>query len=187
MNGPVAPPSGGAASRHWRGLERGLVVVSISAMLAMWIYAFFLAPREPINAVGDRAWATRAELRCAVEVTRRSALADFTSIEDAGPDALIQRADLVDAATDGLETMIDDLERTPPADPKGAGIVPLWIADWRLHIADRRAYTATLRDGNNQPFAETTTDEGLPLSEKIATFAQDNRMPSCRPPRDLSV
>jgi hypothetical protein len=43
-----------------------------------------------------------------------------------------------------------------------------------------------LRAGINDAFAETMID-GLPLSEKLATFAADNYMVSCKPPRDLSV
>lgn len=167
--------------------EAVLVVASVTAMLAMWIYAFFLAPREAINKIGDREWAARAERRCAVAADRRMLLADYRSIEEAGPDALRLRADIVDEATNDLEAMVADIARVPPADDKGAAIVPLWIADWRRHIVDRRNYAGALRAGRNEPFGEATTDDGLPLSEKIATFAQDNLMPSCRPPRDLSV
>jgi hypothetical protein len=65
-------------------------------------------------------------------------------------------------------------------------LVPLWLADYRTHIADRRSYTDDLRNGVNEPFSETVT-EGLPISEKIATFAADNDVPSCAPPIDLSV
>jgi hypothetical protein len=172
---------------RWALAEGALVVVLVAAMLAMWIYAFFLAPREARNRVGDRAWAARAEQRCAVEVLRRASLADFRSIEEAGADALLRRADIVDEATDGLAGMVSDIAAYEVTDAKGAAIVPLWIADWQLHIEDRRAYSGALRAGRNESFGETRTDEGLPLSEKIATFAQENEMPSCRPPRDLSV
>jgi len=163
------------------------VAVLVTAMLAMWIYAFFLAPREARNRVGDREWAARAEQRCMVEVLRRASLADYRSIEDAGDGALLRRADIVDEATDGLAGMVSDIAAYRVGDAKGAAIVPLWLADWRRHIEDRRAYAVALRAGRNEAFGETRTDEGLPLSEKIATFAQENEMPSCRPPRDLSV
>ena len=71
-------------------------------------------------------------------------------------------------------------------DAKGKALVPLWLADYRIHISDRRSYTDDLRNGVNEPFSETVT-EGLPISEKIATFAADNAIPSCAPPIDLSV
>ena len=73
-----------------------------------------------------------------------------------------------------------------PSDAKGQALIPLWLADYDTYVADRRDYAEQLRGGDNSPFAETTT-EGLPLSEKIATFAGDNRMKNCAPPIDLSV
>ena len=177
----------GRRRSRWAVLEAALATVVVLAMLAMWIYAFFLAPKEARNRVGDREWAARAEQRCLVEAMRRESLADYRSIIDAGEDALVRRAEIVDEATDGLAEMVSEIARQPVADAKGAAIVPLWIADWRRHIRDRRSYSDALRAGRNESFAETRTDEGLPLSEKIATFAQENEMPSCRPPRDLSV
>lgn len=175
------------ARRPWAIVQATLLAVLVAAMLAMWIYAYFFAPREARNRVGDRDWAARAERRCAAEAAHRASLADYRSIEDAGPDALPRRADIVDEATDGLAGMVADIAGYQVSDAKGAAIVPLWLADWQRHIADRRAYSELLRSGRNEPFSETRTDEGLPLSEKIATFAQENEMPSCRPPMDLSV
>jgi hypothetical protein len=82
--------------------------------------------------------------------------------------------------------MLDDLRETLPTDAKGQALIPMWLADYDTYIADRRAYTDQLRRGDNAPFSETTF-EGLPLAERIATFAGDNRMPACAPPIDLSV
>ena len=72
------------------------------------------------------------------------------------------------------------------SDAKGQALVPLWLQDYRTHISDRRGYTEKLRSGVNKPFSETVI-EGLPISEKIATFAADNAISSCAPPIDLSV
>jgi hypothetical protein len=71
-----------------------------------------------------------------------------------------------------------------PGDEKGRAIVPLWEADYRTYLADRRAYADVLRGGANEPFRETAVD-GIPISEKIAAFASDNEMPTCAPPTDL--
>jgi len=161
----------------------GLVVAVIAAM---WIYALFFASKESVNRIGDGDWTSRAEATCATAKADRAALADLRRIDDAGPDALARRADLVDAATDGLARAIAEVGERMPRDAKGAAIVPLWLADYDVYIADRRAYADALRRGDNSPFSETTT-EGLPVSEKLATFAADNDMPSCRPPMDLSV
>ncbi|MGA1260328.1 MAG: hypothetical protein ACO309_08980, partial [Ilumatobacteraceae bacterium] len=101
-------------------------------------------------------------------------------------DGLRQRADLVDRATDTLEAMIRSLKADQPADEKGRAIVPLWIAEYERYVDDRRSYAQRLRTGDNAPFSESTF-EGLPLAERLATFAGDNRMPACAPPIDLSV
>ena len=62
--------------------------------------------------------------------------------------------------------------------------MPLWEADYRTYLGDRRAFSDGLRAGVNEPFAETTVD-GIPISDKIARFAADNHMPACSPPTDL--
>lgn len=161
----------------------GLTLV-IAAMLAMWIYAFFFSSRESINKIGDRAWAEVAQGHCLEAKSQLLKLADYSLIS--GPEDLAQRAQIVDDATTILATMVDRIAARTPIDDKGQALVPLWLADYRTYLQDRAAYTVALLNGDNVPFAETQVD-GLPLSEKIATFANDNLMPACGPPRDLSV
>lgn len=161
----------------------GLTVV-VLAMLAMWIYAFFFSSRESINKIGDSSWAARAEELCTAARSELLGLADYSLID--GEADLIERARIVGQANDILRRMVDDIAAVSPDDPKGRALVPLWLADYRTHLADRNDHVALLEEGTNVPFAETQVD-GLPLSEKIATFATDNRMPACAPPRDLSV
>lgn len=194
LGGGVALALGvGAGLLHlaisWRPggvIVRAALGVVVAAIAAMWVYALFFASRESVNRIGDAEWTSRAEAVCAVATAERAALADLRRIDEAGPDALARRADLVDAATDGLARAIAEVGDRLPRDDKGAAIVPLWLADYGTYVADRRAYADALRRGDNAPFSETTA-EGLPLSEKLATFAADNDMPSCRPPMDLSV
>ena len=82
--------------------------------------------------------------------------------------------------------MLDDVVAEPPSDAKGRDLVPQWEADYRTYIGDRRAFTDDLRStGENAPFYETEVS-GIPISEKLETFAADNEMPSCAPPRDLT-
>ncbi|NBU06381.1 MAG: hypothetical protein EBT38_01545 [Acidimicrobiia bacterium] len=166
----------------------GTLILSVvcAAIAAMWVYALFFASKEAVNKIGDEAWTQRADARCLVAKNERLALADYRLIDEAGPQALAGRATLVDRATDTIERMLQDIRETPPNDEKGQALIPLWIADYDTYVADRRAYAERLRAGDNSPFSETTT-EGLPLSEKIATFAGDNRMKNCAPPIDLSV
>ena len=160
----------------------GTLILSVvcAAIAAMWVYALFFASKEAVNKIGDEAWTQRADARCLTAKNERLALADYRLIDDAGPSALVDRA------TDTIERMLIDIRTTMPSDAKGQALIPLWLADYDTYVADRRAYAEQLRGGDNSPFAETTT-EGLPLSEKIATFAGDNRMKNCAPPIDLSV
>lgn len=153
---------------------------------AMWVYALFFASKEVVNEINDRAWTERAEIICKSAATERIALADFRPITDAGVGALLERAKIVDLATDTLDRMLLKLEATNPQDAKGQAIVPLWISDYRTYITDRRTYAEQLRLGSNVPFGESSV-LGLPISEKISTFAADNYMKSCKPPMDLSI
>lgn len=169
-----------------RLLARVILTFASAAIAVMWVYALFFASKEAVNKIGDVEWTQRAELRCLEAEQERIALADYRLITEPGTGGLDQRAVLVDRATDSLERMVDDLQADIPADEKGRAIIPLWLADYRTYISDRRIYTEKLRTGDNSPFAESNF-EGLPLAERLATFAGDNRMPSCAPPIDLSV
>lgn len=169
-----------------RIIGRASIAVAIALMLAMWIYALFFASKEVANEISDQAWTARAELICQDAAKERIALADFRPLTEAGMDALDQRATLVDLATDTLERMLVQLEETTPTDAKGQELIPLWISDYRTYIIDRRSYAEELRLGVNVPFGESIL-MGIPLSEKIATFAADNAMTSCKPPMDLSI
>jgi vacuolar-type H+-ATPase subunit H len=158
----------------------------ISLLAMMWVYALFFASKESVNQIADKAWQQRAEAICNTTAVARKELADYRLITEMGPDALAERADIVDKATAMLSEMVDKLSASTPTDAKGSELIPLWISDYRTYIGDRRMYSQILRTGVNDAFAETMVD-GLPLSEKIATFAADNYMVSCKPPRDLSV
>lgn len=165
---------------------RTLIVICVLALSVMWIYAFVFASKESVNKIDDQTWTARAETICQKAFQERLRLVDLRQISDSGPDALAERADIVDKATDILERAIIELEKVSPNDPKGLAIVPLWIGDYKTLLSDRRDYTELLRTGDNSPFAETMT-EGLPISEKISTFAADNQMLSCKAPIDLSI
>lgn len=165
---------------------RSILSLVCAAIAVMWVYAFGFASKEAINKIGDIEWTQRAEVRCKQAELERIELADYRLITEPGTGGLPERANLVDLATDTLVQMLADLQADIPSDEKGRALIPLWITDYNTYIGDRRVYSAQLRSGSNAAFAESTY-EGLPLSERIATFAGDNRMPSCSPPIDLSV
>lgn len=167
-------------------LVRIVLALVISGISLMWVYGLFFASKEVVNRVVDEQWRQRSEEICLAARHQREALVDLRLVGESGPDALFERAEIVDKATDILEEMVTAIAALPIADAKGSAIVPLWLADYRTYIADRRGYTALLRQGVNKPFAESQVDQ-LPLSEKLATFAADNYLTSCKPPIDLSV
>lgn len=167
-------------------LGKPLLIVVCIGIAAMWVYALFFASKEAVNKIGDREWQEFAERACARAEQERQQLADLRRVDSAGPDALSERADIVDKATDTIERAIEAIAGRPVTDAKGRALVPLWMTDYRTYIEDRRAYAKDLRKGINRPFAETQV-EGIPISEKLSTFAADNLMHSCVAPVDLSV
>lgn len=167
----------------WR---RWLLLVGAVLFAAFWTWALFFASKEPVNRIGDRAWAARAESICAAADGERLKLVDDTKMRDATPEMVRQRAAIVDRATDLIEQALDEVTGIEPTDPKGQDLIPQWEADYRTYLADRRAFAEQLRaTGENTAFYETEAN-GIPISEKLEVFAADNAMASCAPPRDLT-
>jgi hypothetical protein len=165
---------------------RAIVATAIVLIIAMWVYALFFASKVSVNKFEDRNWAVRAQERCLVAREERKILSDYRVVDSLGKDALAERADLIDLATDTIENFVKEFRRALPSDPKGRELVGLWLDDYEIYIADRREFANNLRAGINERFSETPI-EGLPISEKIATFAADNEMSYCKPPIDLSI
>ena len=165
---------------------RAIVATVIVLIIAMWVYALFFASKVSVNKFEDRNWAVRAQERCLVAREERKSLSDYRVVDSLGKDALAERADLIDLATDTIENFVKEFRLTLPSDPKGRELVGLWLDDYEIYIADRREFSNSLRAGINERFSETPI-EGLPISEKIATFAADNEMSYCKPPIDLSI
>ncbi|MGB0114233.1 MAG: hypothetical protein WBP59_13505 [Ilumatobacteraceae bacterium] len=180
MNAPTigpatadAPPPG-----RWRRspIRKVAIAVGLTLFATFWIWALFFASKTAVNRIEDRAWAERAETICAeydLQVRALSAQADGD---------LVIRADLVVESTDLLSAMLDDLVAVTPSDEKGQAIVPDWEDEYRTLLDDRYRYAERLRSGENIPFSETAVN-GVPITERIETFAGDNEMPSCAPPR----
>lgn len=163
---------------------RWVILAVVLVVAAFWIWALFFASKESINGIGESDWSDRAQAICEAAEAERQDLADFREIDPEDPAMLLERATIVDRATDILDDMLDDVIAVQPTGPKGTELVPLWTADYRTYLEDRRRYGDELRDGRNEPFAESVVD-GIPISDKIARFAADNRMPACTPPADL--
>jgi len=176
----TTPPDVPSRPSPWRYVILAVVVL----FATFWIWALFFASKEPINGIGEDDWTDRAQAICEDADARRQDLADFREVDDDDAAMLAERGDIVDRATDILEQMLDDVVAVQPTGAKGAELVPLWEADYRTYLGDRRGFSDDLRAGINEPFAENVVD-GIPISDKIARFAADNRMPACVPPSDL--
>lgn len=170
-----------------RSLGRIGLAAICALIAAMWLYAFVFASRESANKIGDDAWKERSEAHCRAAADARTALTDNSPMDPNDPDDLRRKADIVDRATDSLATAIDAIAADVPADEKGRALVPLWVADYRTYISDRRAFAEALRNASHRPYFAETEVEGVPISEKIGKFARENSMRSCQPPYDLSI
>jgi hypothetical protein len=172
--------------RRGRLLARVVVIFALVCFAVFWTWALFFASKTPINRIGDTAWAARAEQICADADAERLELADFREMREATPELVRERAGIVDRATDILERMLDDVVAVTPSDAKGQDLIPQWEDDYRGYIESRRVFADTLREtGENSAFYEPQADS-IPVSEKLETFAADNDMASCAPPRDLT-
>lgn len=167
-------------------IVRSLSVLGFSAFAAFWIWALFFASKEGINRIEDQAWLQQAQSICEQAADERTALANYTRLDEGGAELILQRAEIVDKATESLARMLNSLEALPLTGEKGRAIVPMWIDEYRVYLGDRRNYTEQLRaTGENLPFYETANK--IPISERLATFAADNEMPACKPPLDLDI
>jgi len=181
------PPSSPIPARETRSiLTRTLALIGFGVFATFWIWALFFASKEGVNRIEDRAWVESAQSICETAADERTALANYTRLDEGGAELIGRRANIVDEATDTLERMLNSLEALPLAGEKGQAIIPLWIDEYRTYLGDRRNYTAQLREsGENLPFYETANQ--IPISERLATFAADNEMPACKPPLDLDI
>lgn len=179
-------PEADERTSRQRVLTRVGLTVLIAVFATFWIWALFFASKDSVNKIDDRAWAARAEQICSAANEQRLELSDYRSIVEVDAELIRERAAIVDRATDIIDTMIDDVVAVTPTDAKGREIVPLWADEYRQYIQARRDYADDLREsGDNLAFYEPATN-GLPISERLETFAGDNDMPACAPPRDLS-
>ena len=185
--GMETPPSSPTPTRKTRSiLSRTLALIGFGVFATFWIWALFFASKEGVNRIEDRAWVESAQSICETAADERTALANYTRLDEGGAELIRQRADIVDEASDTLDRMLNSLETIPLTGEKGRAIIPLWIDEYRTYLGDRRNYTAQLREsGENLPFYETANQ--IPISERLATFAADNEMPACKPPLDLDI
>ena len=182
-NPPQAP-----ASRPGRfaPLWKGLIVVSILLLVAMWVYAFGFATKKAAYRVDDDAWRARGQEICTEYEAERLKLVDTDEGYIAEPTQaqMIERADVVDKATDIIVQELTDVLAVPPPTERDQALVADYQRYYETLIADRRAYTAQLRTFELQPYYETLLDGG-PVSNLLTDFTVVNEMNACAPPGEL--
>jgi hypothetical protein len=182
------PEPSSAPKRRWVRALLGLICALIAAM---WVYAFVFAPKDGVYFVTDKGWRTSADRICAGAEQQRQALADTSEgyITNPTHEQMLQRADVVDRATEVLDRMVSDVEALPLAGSddqpsKDRERVTIFVKYYRQILADRRAYTARLRAFDLAPYRETMV-KGGPVTNTVIDFTTGNAIPHCMPPGEL--
>lgn len=186
---PVSPgrPPADAPARSTGALAAriGLTVI-VLLLIAMWVYAFGFAEKKGVYVLDDDSWGERAQDICERYEAERRALVDTDAGYIANPtnEQMIERADVVDRATDLLEAELAEMVAVMPTSDRDRQLVEEYRGYFEIMIADRRAYTERLRAFELGPYLETKVDGG-PVTNVLLDFANGNRMPACRPPGEL--
>jgi hypothetical protein len=174
---PVDAPTRGAGPR------RVLAWVTVTALVAMWVYVLYLAfgpgRQAPPDRLDDPTFATQAQAICEAAHDDVDELPPAIEADDAD-----QRADIVAEANARFGAMLDDIEELTPGGEDG-DIVQEWLADWRTYLDDRAEYIAALREDPEARLFVTARDRDQ-VTEYMDAFAADNKMTACATPLDVS-
>ena len=186
MNVPFADEPARPRTSAW---VKAVLVLCCAVVASMWIYYFFFATDEGVYQLQDKSWRVAAEQVCSAASAEREALTDTSDGYIANPtdEQMVQRADIVDKATDILERMLDDLVAIPVDNEDDATRVEFFAENYRIVLADRRRYTASLRRFELVPYSETVVGGG-PVTNVVLDFTagvKGNDVPECSPPGEL--
>ena len=186
MNVPFADEPARPRTSAW---VKAVLVLCCAVVASMWIYYFFFATDEGVYQLQDKSWRVAAEQVCSAASAEREALTDTSDGYIANPtdEQMVQRADIVDKATDILERMLDDLVAIPVDNDDDATRVEFFAENYRIVLADRRRYTASLRRFELVPYSETVVGGG-PVTNVVLDFTagvKGNDVPECSPPGEL--
>lgn len=178
-----APDEQRQAGRPW---VKAILVLICVGILVMWVYAFVFASKKGVYRVDDANWRAKAEQTCSAAQTERLRLVDVSGGYIANPthEQMIQRADVVDKATDILDKMVTDMVAVPVATGRDRELIAAFESYYRTLLADRRAYTKRLRAFDLAPYRETLIGQG-PVTNVVTDFTSGNGILSCTPPGEL--
>jgi hypothetical protein len=78
-----------------------------------------------------------------------------------------------------IHSMLDDIEQVPRTSDKAKVLVPQWMTDYHLWEKDLKDWIELLRAGKIAQFGVAVTETGIPVNERINTFATENRIKAC--------
>lgn len=176
-----------APKHNW--FVRVVLILVCTVLAAMWVYYFFFASDTGVYQLQDTSWREKASTICVAAQAERAELADTDGgfISNPTPEQMVQRADIVDQATDIVEQMLNDIVAIPVDNDDDRIRLDTFEENYRIVIADRRRYTATLRELKLQPYNETIVGGG-PVSNVVLDFTagvKGNDVPECSPPGEL--
>ena len=177
LDASVDPGRSGRATR--------IALAGLVAALAVfwgWIWVYQLTnqgERDMPDRLDDLSWTPTADAVCEATAARIAALPPaFTSSTAA------ERADVIDAATDEYDRMLVELDAVAPASGSARVLVDSWLDDYRVFLADRRAYADELRRDPSARFL-VTERYGSHVTAPIDRFARVNEMEACMSPLDV--
>lgn len=175
-------------SRHnW--FVRILLILICAVLATMWIFYFFFASDKGVYQLQDTSWREKASPICVAAQAERAELVDTGEgyISNPTPDQMLQRADIVDQATDIIEQMLIDIVAIPVDNDDDRLRLATFEENYRIVIADRRRYTAILRELKLESYRETIVGGG-PVTNVVLDFTagvKGNDVPECSPPGEL--
>lgn len=162
------------------GVRTGAIAVGvvIVAMVAFWVYVFFVAPSAPEDKLNSNAFPLAAQPVCTSVI--KALDADHLLNQQAATPS--ERADLVERQDTKLAAMVQQLRALAPPTGDDGHAISAWLDDWNQWLVDRAAWVGKLRAGQDAPFDEKARDNGEPNSKALNAFAVTNAMPACATP-----
>ncbi|MGB8859776.1 MAG: hypothetical protein WCC60_11000 [Ilumatobacteraceae bacterium] len=186
MTVPFADNPDRPRTRPWVKI---VLALGCAVIASMWAYYFFFASDRGVYQMQDKSWRVAAQKICADASTRREALSETSEgyITNPTHEQMLQRAGIVDQATDILEQMLNDIVAIPVDNSDDVARLQTFEENYRIVLTDRRRYTARLRRFELAPYDETVVAGG-PVSNVVLDFTagvKGNDVPECSPPGEL--
>lgn len=159
------------------GLTIGIAVIVLFAVFWIGATIWFFGDENP-DRLEDREWVAEAEARCAEARGELDQLPQARNAVD-----MAERADQIEASTEVLAEMTEDLAESAPEGDDGE-LVGLWLGSWDVYLGDRLAHADALRAGEDRQF-RVSVERGEGVDALLDAFADRNRMPSCGDPLDI--